>query len=357
MSTPSSASGHPDHQDRPAQTPGRSAPEIRQTSMRAVVRDAYGTPDVLTVRDVATPVPGTGEVLVRVHAAGIDRGALHTMTGTPYLMRLAGFGVRRPKNPGLGSEMSGVVEAVGSDTTGLRVGDEVYGAGRATFAQYTLATPATLAHKPTGISHAHAAVVPVSAVTALQALRDQGRVQPGQSVLVIGASGGVGSYAVQIARALGGHVTGVARTAKLDYVRSLGAENVIDYTAADITDQAQRYDLVLDIGGNRPVRALRRLLTPNGTLVFVGGEGGGRITGGLGRQVRAMALSPFTKQRFAIFWVARANTADLDTLTTMVEGGHITPALDHQRPLDDITPALRELEQGAISGKIVIVLA
>lgn len=346
MSTPS-----------PSPTPGAQAPHGRtvQTSMRAVVRDAYGTPDVLTVRDVATPTPGAGEVLVRVHAAGIDRGALHFMTGTPYLMRLAGFGVRRPKNPGLGTELSGVVMAVGPDTTGLRVGDEVYGAGRATFAQYTLATPATLARKPTGIGHAHAAAIPVSAVTALQAVRDQGRLQPGQSVLVIGASGGVGSYTVQIARALGGQVTGVASTAKLDYVRSLGAEHVLDYITTDLTDHTRRYDVVLAIGGYLPVRALRRLLTPNGTLVFVGGEGGDRVTGGLGRQLRAMAFAPFAKQRFAAFWVAQANTADLDTLTTMIESGLITSALDQERPLDDITRALTDLDRGAVRGKIVVV--
>jgi NADPH:quinone reductase-like Zn-dependent oxidoreductase len=323
--------------------------------MHAVVRDAYGTPDVLAVREIAVPVARTGEVLVRVHAAGVDRGAWHVLSGRPYLMRLAGFGVRRPKHPGLGSDLSGVVEAVGPGTTGLHVGDEVYGVGRSTFAQYALATSATLARKPTSVSHLQAAAVPVSGVTALQALRDHGRLQPGQSVLVIGASGGVGSFAVQIARALGGHVTGVASSAKLDFVRSLGAENVIDYNIGDPTDQPHWYDLVLDIGGNRPLATLRRLLTPTGTLVFVGGEGGGRLTGGMGRQLRAAAISPFTEQRLAAFWVARATSADLDTLTTMIEDGLLTPALDKAWPLADIAEGMRDLQHGSVRGKIVTV--
>jgi NADPH:quinone reductase-like Zn-dependent oxidoreductase len=343
------------HPDRPATTPSPTAPETPRTSMRAVVRDAYGTADVLAVRDVALPVARAGEVLVRVHAAGIDRGAWHLMTGRPYLLRLAGFGVRRPKNPGLGTELSGTVETVGPGTTGFRVGDEVYGVGRSTFAQYAVAASATLSRKPTGISHMQAAAVPTSGVTALQAVRDHGRLQRGQSVLVIGASGGVGSFAVQIARALGGHVTGVASTAKLDFVRALGVEDVIDYSVSDITDQAHRYDLVLDIGGNRPLAALRRLLNPMGTLVFVGGEGGGHLTGGLGRQALAVAFSLFTAQRLETFWVAQATSADLDTLTEMIESGLVTPALDKAWPLADIAMGMRDLEHGSVRGKIVAI--
>jgi len=325
-----------------------------KTSMRAIARDAYGTADVLAVRDVALPVAGTGEVLVRVHAAGLDRGAWHLMTGRPYLMRLAGYGVRRPNNPGLGSELSGTVEAVGPGTTGFRVGDEVYGVGRSTLAQYAVAPAATLSRKPTGISHMQAAAVPTSGVTALQAVRDHGRLQRGQSVLVIGASGGVGSFAVQIARALGGHVTGVASTAKLDFVRSLGAEDVIDYTVGDLTDQPRRYDVVLDIGGNRPLAALRRLLNPKGTLVFVGGEGGGQVSGGLGRQALAAALSPFTAHRLETFWVTKPTSADLDTLTDMIESGRVTPAVDKAWPLADIATGMRDLERGSVRGKNVV---
>jgi NADPH:quinone reductase-like Zn-dependent oxidoreductase len=323
--------------------------------MRAAVRNAYGTTEVLAVRDVARPVAGAGEVLVRVHAAGIDRGAWHLMTGRPYLLRLAGFGVRRPKNPGLGTELSGTVEAVGRGTTGFRVGDEVYGVGRGTFAQYAVAASATLARKPAGISHLAAAAVPASGVTALQAIRDHGRLQPGQSVLVIGASGGVGSFAVQIARALGGQVTGVAGTAKLDFVRALGVDDVLDYRAGDITDQGRRYDLVLDIGGTRPLAAQRRPLNPKGTLVFVGGEGGGPLTGGLGRQAPAAAFSLCTAQRFETFWVARPTDADLDTLTGMIESGDVTPAVDRAWPLADIATGMRDLERGSVRGKIVAV--
>jgi NADPH:quinone reductase-like Zn-dependent oxidoreductase len=321
--------------------------------MQAIARDAYGSADVLEVRDVPRPVAAAGEVLVRVRAAGLDRGAWHLMTGRPYLMRLAGFGVRRPKDPGLGTELAGVVEAVGAGVTGLAVGDAVYGAGRNSFAQYASARLGKLARKPANLTFEQAAAVPVSGVTALQALRDQGHIQPGQSVLVIGASGGVGSFAVQVAKALGGHVTGVASTAKLDFVRSLGADDVIDYTVGDLAVGGRRYDLVLDIGGNRPLRNLRRLLTPKGTLVFVGGEGGGRVTGGLGRQLRALILSPFVGQRLGSFWVAISNTADLDTLRTMIEAGAVTPALDRVCALADIPAAIRDLEAGAVRGKVV----
>lgn len=354
MSTTSPAPDFRSHPDRPANTPSPTT-ETLQTSMRAVVRDTYGTADVLAVRDVALPVARAGEALVRVHAAGVDRGAWHLMTGRPYLVRLAGYGVRRPKNPGLGADLSGTVEAVGPGTTGFRVGDEVYGVGRSTFAQYAVTPAATLSRKPTGISHLQAAAVPTSGMTALQAVRDHGRLQPGQSVLVIGASGGVGSFAVQIARALGGHVTGVASTTKLDFVRSLGVDDVIDYSVGDITDQTHRYDLVLDIGGNRPLAALRRLLNPRGTLVFVGGESGGLFTGGLGRQARAAAFSLFTAQRFETFWVAKTTSADLGTLTEMIESGLVTPALDKAWHLAETATAMRDLEHGTVRGKIVAV--
>jgi NADPH:quinone reductase-like Zn-dependent oxidoreductase len=321
--------------------------------MQAVTRDTYGSADLLQVRDVPTPAAAPGEVLVRVRAAGLDRGAWHVMTGRPYLMRLAGFGLRRPRNPGLGTEFAGVVEAVGADVTGFALGDAVYGAGTSTFAQFATARPGKLARMPASLSYEQAAAVPVSGVTALQALCDQGHVQAGQSVLVIGASGGVGSFAVQIAKTLGGHVTGVASTGKLDFVRSLGVHDVIDYTQADLGDGARRWDLVLDVGGNRPLSALRRLLTPNGTLVFVGGEGGGRVTGGLGRQTRALVLSPFVGQRLGSFWVASPNTADLDTLRTMIEDGAVTPAVDRVCTLAGIPDAMRDLEAARVRGKIV----
>ena len=235
------------------ETPGRT--------MKAIVRDRYGSADVLHLRDVEVPRVGDEEVLIRVRAAGLDRGAWHIMAGLPYLIRIAGFGLRRPKTAGLGSEVAGVVEAVGSKVTGLRTGEAVFGTCSASFAEYASARPDQLARMPANLSFEQAAAVPVSAVTALQALRDRGRVQSGQRVLIIGASGGVGTFAVQIAKTLGANVTGVASTQKVDLVRSLGADRVIDYTRADITDDGRRYDLVLDIGGNRPLSQLRRVLT------------------------------------------------------------------------------------------------
>jgi NADPH:quinone reductase-like Zn-dependent oxidoreductase len=339
----------------------RSTPAVQQSeavgavppTMQAITREAYGPATLLQLREVRTPTPAADEVLVRVQAAGLDRGAWHVMTGRPYLMRLAGFGLRRPKNAGLGTEFAGVVEMVGAEATGFAVGDAVYGAGTSTFAEYATARPGALARKPVNLSSQQAAAVPVSGVTALQALRDQGRLQDGQSVLVIGASGGVGSFAVQIAKALGGQVTGVASTAKLDFVRSLGVEDVIDYTVGDLAGGNRRYDLVLDIGGNRPLAVLRRLLTPNGTLVFVGGEGGGRVTGGLGRQATALVLSPFVGQRLGSFWVAQSNTADLDALRAMIEDGAVTPAVDRVCTLAELPEAMRGLEAGTVRGKVV----
>ncbi len=259
--------------------------------MKAIVRDRYGSADVLRLRDVELPEVGDEEVLVRVRAAGLDRGAWHIMAGLPYLLRLAGYGLRTPKVAGLGSELAGVVEAVGANVTALAPGEAVFGTCSASFAEYASTEPDKLARMPANLSFEQAAAVPVSAVTALQALRDRGRVRPGQRVLVIGASGGVGTFAVQIAKALGADVTGVSSAEKVDLVRSLGADHVIDYTRTDITDDGKRYDVVLDIGGNRPLSQLRRVLTGDGTLVIVGGEGGGRWTGGIHRQLGAMALS------------------------------------------------------------------
>jgi NADPH:quinone reductase-like Zn-dependent oxidoreductase len=325
----------------------------RGRTMKAVVRDRYGSADVLDLRDVATPQVGDDEVLVRVRAAGLDRGAWHIMAGLPYLIRIAGYGVRRPKVAGLGSELAGVVEAVGIKVTALRPGEVVFGTCRASFAEYALARPDKLARMPANLTFEQAAAVPISAVTALQALRDRGLVQSGQRVLIIGASGGVGTFAVQIAKAFGANVTGVCSTAKVDLVRSIGADHVIDYAHADITDGNQRYDLVLDIGGNRPLSQLRRVLTRDGTLVIVGGEGGGRWTGGIDRQLRAMVLSPFVRQRLGTF-VANENSADLDALRALIETGAVTPVIDRVLALHQVPDAIRELAGGRVRGKIVI---
>jgi NADPH:quinone reductase-like Zn-dependent oxidoreductase len=336
---------HADAASTPTATRGRS--------MKAIVRDRYGTADVLKVTDVELPQVGAEEVLVRVHAAGLDRGAWHIMAGLPYLIRIAGYGLRRPKAAGLGTELAGVVEAVGAAVTELRPGEAVFGTCSASFAAYASARPATLARIPANLSFEQAAAAPVSGVTALQALRDHGRIRPGQRVLVIGASGGVGTFAVQIAKALGAHVTGVASTKKLDLVRSLGADHAIDYTRADITDDGRRYHLVLDIGGNRPLSQLRRVLTPDGTLVIVGGEGGDRWTGGIHRQLSAMIASRFSRQRLGTF-IAKSNRTDLDALRALIETGSVTPAIHRVIALDQVPDALRDLSRGRVQGRITI---
>jgi NADPH:quinone reductase-like Zn-dependent oxidoreductase len=300
-------------------------------TMRAVVQDVYGEAEVLHPERVARPAIGPKEALVRVQAAGVDRGVWHIMAGKPYAARLA-FGLRAPRDRVRGRELAGVVEAVGAEVTTVRPGDEVFGVGEGSFAEYARARAGKLAPRPAGLTPEQAAVVPISATTALQAVRDHGRIRPGQSVLVIGASGGVGAFAVQIARASGAVVTGVSSTEKLDVVRALGVDDVVDYRTTDLTALGRRWDVVLDIGGNRPLRALRKLLTPTGTLVFVGGEDGGRWLG-LGRAITGLLLSPFTRQRFRMF-VASENAADLVVLTEMIAAGTVTPVVDRTFQLD-----------------------
>jgi NADPH:quinone reductase-like Zn-dependent oxidoreductase len=320
--------------------------------MRAVVHDAYGSVEVLHVAQVPRPEPAADQVLVEVRAAGVDRGAWHIMTGKPYLGRLA-FGLRRPRRPVLGIEVSGVVAATGGSVTRFAVGDEVYGFGRGSFADYTVASEHKLATKPPRLSFEQAAAMPVSAATALQALTDHGRVEPGQTVLVIGASGGVGAFAVQIAKALGAEVTAVASGPKLDLVRALGAEHVLDYRREDFADGRNRYDLVLDIAGNPILSRLRRAATTNGTVVITGGEQGGSFSGGMNRQLRAVALSPFVRQRLAMF-IARQRASDLERLTGLVEAGRVTPILDRVHPLEEAREAMHRLEGGKVRGKVVL---
>jgi NADPH:quinone reductase-like Zn-dependent oxidoreductase len=320
--------------------------------MRAIVQDSYGDADVLRLEEIDRPAPGDKEVLIRVRAAGLDRGTWHLMTGTPFLARLA-FGVRAPRNPVPGFDVAGTVVEVGSSVTRFAIGDEVYGAGRGTFAEYAVAREGQLARKPANLSFEQSAVVPVSGSTALQALTDRGRVEAGQSVLVIGASGGVGSYAVQLAKAFGAEVTGVGSTGKLDLVRSLGADHVIDYTREDFADGVHRYDLVLDIAGNPTISRLRRALTPRGTLVIVGGEEGGSFSGGMNRQLRASAMSLFLRQRLTMF-VATTRQADLVRLTELIEDGKVTPSIDRAYPLELAPEAMRHLVAGKARGKIAI---
>ena len=323
-------------------------------TMRAIVQDAYGEADVLRLAEIDRPTIGSDEVLVRVHAAGVDQGLWHIMAGLPYPIRLAGYGFRVPKNRVRGRELAGRVEAIGNGVTALRPGDEVFGIGEGTLAEYAPAAVSKLARKPAGLTFRQAAALPISGTTALQAVRDHGRVQPGQRVLVIGAAGGVGSYAVQIAKAIGAEVTGVVSSGKVDLVRSLGADHVVDYRLGDDLGAGERrYDVILDTGGNRPLRTLRRALTPTGTLVIVGAETGGRWLGGLDRQLRAMVLSPFVRQRLVSF-VASENAADLAALTDLVESGAVTPVVDRVFPLVETPSAVRHLREGKARGKVVI---
>jgi NADPH:quinone reductase-like Zn-dependent oxidoreductase len=321
--------------------------------MRAIVQDGYGSAGVLRLAQIPRPTPGANEVLLHVHAAGLDRGQWHLMTGHPYLLRPVA-GVRGPRNPVMGLDVAGTVVAAGSAATRFAVGDEVFGFGRGTFAEYAVARENKLASKPANASFEQAAVVPVSAVTALLALTGAGHVQQGQKVLITGASGGVGSYAVQLAAAFGAEVTGVCSTAKTDLVRSLGAAHVIDYTKEDFADSGHRYDLIIDIAGNPSLSRLRRALTPAGTAVLTGGEGGGNWTG-MGRQFRALAMSPFLRQRLTMV-TPRQRSADLERLTAFIEAGTVTPSIGATYPLGEVPEAMRHLESGKARGKIAITI-
>ncbi|KAA9376417.1 NAD(P)-dependent alcohol dehydrogenase [Microbispora cellulosiformans] len=323
--------------------------------MKAIVQDAYGPADVLEPRDVDRPSIGDEEVLVEVRAAAVDPGVWVLMTGRPYLMRLAGFGVRRPKVPVRGRDVAGVVAAVGARVTRFRPGQEVYGTCESgSYAEFAGARQSRLAPKPTGLTFEQAAAVPVSGMTALQAVRDVARVRPGQRVLVIGAAGGVGSFAVQIAKAYGAGVTGVCSAAKAGLVRSLGADDVVDYAREEIDRDGPRYDVVVDTAGNRPLSLLRRALTPRGTLVIVGGgHTAYRFTGGMGRTFRAPLLSMFVGQRLRPV-MSRERSEHLEELTRLVESGAVTPAIDRVYPLADAPDAIRHLMGGHPGGKVVV---
>ncbi len=295
--------------------------------MQAMVQRRYGTRarDVMRLERTARPAIAANEVLVHVRAAGVDRGTWHMMAGQPYLMRVLGFGFRRPKAQVPGMDVAGTVVATGAQVTRFAAGDEVLGIGRGTFAEYAAAPEAKLVRKPPALGFQQAAVLTVSGLAALQGLRDAGRIKAGQKVLVIGASGGVGSYAVQLARVLGAaEVTGVCSAAKADLVRSLGADHVIDYTREEVAGGSRRYDLIIDINGSTPPSRLRRALTPGGTLVVAGGEGG-KWTG-MGRQLRALAQSAFVRQRLTTF-ISTQRLADIEELSRLVEGGQLTPLL------------------------------
>ena len=322
-------------------------------TMRAVVQDRYGASDTWHVTDIDRPQIEPHEVLVRVRAGGLDRGTWHEMTGRPYLLRIMGFGLRAPKHRVPGRAVAGTVAGVGAEVTRFTVGDEVIGVARGAFAEFAAAREDKLAPKPSTLTFEQAAAVPISATTALQAL-SLGRIDANQHVLITGASGGVGTYAVQLAKTFGAQVTGVCSASKADLVRSLGADHTIDYATADPTDGSRRYDLILDIAGNAPLRRLRRALTPTGSLVIVGGESKGNLTGGFGRSLRAPMLSVFVRQRLTML-VSTEHHADLLSLTALIDAGKITPSLDATFELDHAPEAMRRLEAGSVRGKIAVV--
>lgn len=320
--------------------------------MKAITQDTYGSTDVLEFRDADAPQMGDDDVLVRVKAAGVEIGTWHLMAGKPYLLRVLGFGLRRPKVAVRGRDVAGVVEAVGKNVTRFTLGDEVFGTADGSFAEYATAPEARLAAKPRNITFEQAAVVPISGGTALQALR-KGDVQAGQKVLVVGASGGVGSFAVQLAKSFGAVVTGVCSTAKMDFVRSLGADDVTDYSREDFADGTRHWDLIVDTGGRRSLGDLRRALTPKGTLVIVGGEGGGDWLGGFDRNLRSGLVSMFVPQRLTML-ASKELGQDFDALRELIEAGTITPVIDRTYPLIEAPDAIRYVAEGHARGKVAI---
>jgi NADPH:quinone reductase-like Zn-dependent oxidoreductase len=321
--------------------------------MMAITQDSYGSADVLALAEIDMPTVGDGDVLIKVHAAGVDPGVWHLMTGLPYLVRLMGVGLRAPKVRVRGRDVAGMVAAVGKDVTQFKVGDPVYGFCDGSYAEYACAPADHFAPKPANLTFEQAAAVPISAMTALHALRDAGRMKAGQKVLIIGAAGGVGSFAVQIAKAFGAEVTGVCSTLKMDLVRSLGADHVIDYTRENFSDGRLRFDLVLDTGGRRPLSQLEWALGPRGILVVVGGEGGGRWLGGFLRGMLAPLRSVFSKRKL-VGLMPDERQEDLIVLNGLIEAGKVTPVVSMTFPLNEAANAIRSLHQGHARGKLVI---
>jgi NADPH:quinone reductase-like Zn-dependent oxidoreductase len=322
-------------------------------TMQAIVQDQYGSADVLQLQEVDKPTIGDGDVLVRVHAAGVHVGDWHLMTGRPYLMRIIGFGFRAPKARVRGMDVAGVVEAVGKHVTRFQAGDAVFGTCDGSFAEYACAREDMLMPKPAHLTFEQAAAVPTSAYTALQALRDAGKIQPAQKILIVGASGGVGLFAVQIAKSFGAEVTGVCSTTKMHIVRSIGADRVIDYTQEDFTQSGQQYDLILDMAGNRSLSQIRRALTPHGTLVLVGGEAGGQWIGAVSRSLQALLVSPFVRHKLRPL-ASKPRKEDLQILTDLIKATKVMPVIDRTYPLREVPDAIRYLHTGQARGKIII---
>jgi NADPH:quinone reductase-like Zn-dependent oxidoreductase len=317
--------------------------------MQAIVSHRYGPPDVLELRGVERPEPAPDRVLVRVRAASLNAGDWRVLSGTPRLARPMMGGIRRPKEPRRGSDVAGVVEAVGAGVTAFAPGDEVLGSGLGSFAEYVAPLAKNLVRKPAGLSFEEAAAIPVAGITALQALRDHGRLEPGQTVLINGAGGGVGTFLVQIAKALGGDVTAVCGPGSVDVARASGADRVVDYSGADFTRVGGPYDLVVDNAGTRSVRRMRRLLTPEGTYVVVGS-----VQNPLGHMASAVVQRPFTKQTLATF-IAKIDGGDLAYLAALAESGKLRPAIERTYPLAETADAYRHMVGGHVRGKLVIV--
>lgn len=320
-------------------------------TMQAIVRHKYGSPDVLELKDIDKPVVDDDSVLVRVRAASVNPYDWHFMRGLPYIVRM-GEGLRKPKSTISGVDVAGHVEAVGKNVTQFQPGDEVFGQRGGAFAEYVCAGEKNFVLKPANLTFEQAAAVPMAGFTALQGLRDKGQIQPGQRVLINGAAGGVGTFAVQIAKAFGAHVTGVCSTRNVDMVRSIGADQVVDYTQEDFTRSGQRYDLILDVAGNRSVSDVRRVLGSNGILVVVGGPKG-RWLGPLIRMLEALVLSRFVSQRMVPF-LSKRSKDDLIFLKELIEAGKVTPVIDRTYPLSETPEAIRYLEEGHAQGKVVI---
>jgi NADPH:quinone reductase-like Zn-dependent oxidoreductase len=322
--------------------------------MKAMVQDRFGSPDVLELREIDKPQVGESEVLVRVRAASVNPADWYAMAGIPYVARPQ-MGLGKPKSNRPGVDLAGVVAAVGDDVTRFKAGDEVFGAGTGTLAEYVAVPGDALVRKPANLSFEQAAAVPVAALTALQGLRDKGRLQPGQKVLINGASGGVGTFAVQLAKSFGAEVTGVCSTRNLDMVASLGADQVIDYTREDFTLMDRRYDLLLDVAGSRSWSACRRVLNPQATLVLVGAPKGSRLLGPLGHIVKVRLASLRASQR-VVFFISKLNNQDLEVLRELFEAGTVTPVVERSYALDEAADALRYLGAGHAQGKLVIIV-
>jgi NADPH:quinone reductase-like Zn-dependent oxidoreductase len=333
--------------------------ETGEPHMRAVVYTDYGPPDVLEVKDIKKPEPNDDQVLVKVHAAAVNPYDWHFIRGTPYMMRMMMGGLRKPKDPRIGVDYAGTVEAVGKNVTRFKPGDEVFGNRTGAFAEYLCArADRAIALKPANITFEQAAGVPVAGLTALQGLRDHGKVQPGQKVLINGASGGVGTFAVQIAKALGAEVTGVCSTRNVDLVRSLGADHVIDYTKEDFTKGDERYDVILDNVGTQPLSGFRRVLQPNGICVMIGGGGpnDGKWVGPMVRPIKAKLMSPFISQKIGMM-MAQGNPDDLKLIADLMQAGKVTTVIDRTYPLSEIREAVRYVEAGRARGKVIIKVA